>query len=402
MAKGRRIEWQSKNIDHTKKLIKTHLDHVTNEQGTRGRFEAIMRGIREREASSDPKDLLELYVYIMSALVHHKNWGGLSQQQIKKMVTLAYSILQMQDIQPETSTLGFLYGELHMALSQIYRTSGEHFSGAWEQQVSHHVSKKNPPGGESYQALAKAIRAFRLGQVARAYREYLSVETAEISRSQKESAMIGRIRCLRLDQRFDEAKELITQIESGAERSTKFSRELTWEAFCIKASLEQDLEPMIQSVQRKGSHYQAVYIMEAYLWSLAWPQRQWLDRLPKMSTIARNKKLQAKDLGFFMKAVLCLEECLDSSIPLVIRIKALGQMLKDSNQFIAIDRELLFFIASARWLAKSHSPTLAAIVLGEYEGLSSKISRGACLDVLQVADDLLQRNWYLHGESSGD
>ena len=68
-----------------------------------------MRGIKARETSSDSKDMLFLYIFIVSALIHHKNWGGLNNQQIKKLVGLAYSILQIRGIQPETSTLGFLW-----------------------------------------------------------------------------------------------------------------------------------------------------------------------------------------------------------------------------------------------------------------------------------------------------
>lgn len=393
MGKGRRAEWQIKNINDVKKEIKQLLDAAMAEGGVRKRFEKIMRGIRESESSIEPRDLLFLYIYIVSALIHHKNWGGLNNQQIKKLVSLGYSILQMQNIQPETSILGFLYGELHMALSQIYRTNGDHFAATWEQQVSHQVSKKRPPGGESYQSLAKAIRAFRLGHIQRALEEYMTIVDGSLTRTQREMARIGRVRCWRLLKKYDECLHHV-DLWSREDASGRFVNELHWERLCVTASSDQDLAPMMEAVQRKGSHYQAVYILESYFWAMSWPQRKWISRLAKVSTVARNKKLQAKDSGFFLKAALCLEECSDSNIPLVVRIKALGNILKESNQFLAIDREMLFFVASSRWLAKSHSPTLAATVLGEYEGASFKISRGQSNDSLNVAADLFSRSWY--------
>ena len=394
MASGLSGQWNNKNIDLVKAEVKSQLDSVEAESGPKARFAKIISCIRAREASTSPHELLELYVYIVSALIHHKKWGGLSDSQIKKMLGLAYSLLQIQGIQPETSTLGFLYGEIHMALSQIYRTNGDHFAAAWEQQVSHQVSKRSPPGGESYQSLAKAIRAFRLGQIDRAYSEYLSVESNNASPKNNERAMIGRIRCMRLKKNFEACKTLIDNLFEHHNISTKFALELEWELYCIHASQDANLEPMIKSIQKKGTHHQAVYIMEAFLWALAWPQRNWVERLPKMSTVARNKELGAKSNPFFLKAVSCLEDCQDSSIPFIIRIKALGNILKSSNEFLAIDRELLFYIASSRWLAKSHSKTLAATVLGEYEGLSAKITQGSSADVLNIAQDLMERSWF--------
>jgi len=327
-------------------------------------------------------------------LVHHKNYGGLQHSQIKKLASLAYSLLQIQDIQPETSQLGFLYGEIHIALSQIYRKSGEHLAAAWEQQVSDHLAKKNLHGGLHYQALAKAIRAMRLGQMSRALHEYIIADSPEAPLRQQETARLGRIRCLRLMRQFQAASQLIQRSLLEGDQKERFILELEWEHICLETTQSQDMSDMIVSVQRKGRHYRAVYLLEAYLWALAAPQRKWLERLPKVATVQRNRSLQSKELGFFNRVMIQLEECQDSDIPLVIRIKSLGQLVQDINQFIAIDRQLLFYIAATRWLAKIHSPTLAAMMLGEYEGLCRKMTHGKCPDIFLMANDLMNRPWY--------
>ena len=113
-----------------------------------------------------------------------------------------------------------------------------------------------------------------------------------------------------------------------------------------------------------------------------------------MQTIARKKDLRPRDLGFFLTAVLEFEKCQDSVIPFVIRLKNLGGILGQTNKFVSIDRELLFYVAATRWLAKNHSHDLAEATLCEYQGLSLKLSNGKSQDTLNIASDLMERNWF--------
>ena len=318
--------------------------------------------------------------------------GGLNRTQISRLSSLLIPYYSYREYSPKINPR-FSIWEVHLALSQIFRSDGEHFAASWEQQLSYQVSKRNPLGGEAYQALARAIRAFTLGQVDRAYQDYKTVKSIKCSTKMNEQALIGEIRCLRLKKDYESIGSLIdSYFEENI--STRLALELEWELYCITASNEGDIEPMIRSVQKKGTHFQGVYILEAYLWALASSQRQWLARLPKLSTITRRKDLGVKDIPFFYKAVKCLLECQDSTVPFIIRIKSLGVIVKSTQDFVAIDRQMLFYVAAARWLAKSHSQTLAATVLGEYEGLSLKVSSGIHNDVLGLADDLIERQWY--------
>ena len=225
-----------------------------------------------------------------------------------------------------------------MALSQIYRTSGDHFAATWEQQVATRSSKKILQEERPCKSLAKAIRAFRLGQVHRALEEYLAVDDGIVRRNQKSKPGL-QSPLLALLGDYDRCIEHIHNWSQEGDATPKYLKELAWEEICIHASRDQDLEPMIQAIQRKGTHYQAVYILKPIFGP--WPGPKKAISSHKMTTIARNKNLQAKEF-VFLKGRSLLEECNDSSIPLVIRIKALGNILKESNQFLAIDRELRF------------------------------------------------------------
>ena len=130
------------------------------------------------------------------------------------------------------------------------------------------------------------------------------------------------------------------------------------------------------------------------MWSQAVRLRNWSQSLPKAQTMARKKELQAKNLGFFLKATLEFENCLETCIPFVSRLNNLGKILDQTNRFVAIDRELLFYVASVRWLAKNHSYQLAEATLNQYEALNLKLSDGRSKDVLNIAGDLYSRFWY--------
>ena len=51
--------------------------------------------------------------------------------------------------------------------------------------------------------------------------------------------------------------------------------------------------------------------------------------------------------------------------------------------------------AVARWLARGRKYVYASLILGEYEGLSLRLSQGTQRDALGIVGDLLGACWYL-------
>ena len=386
--------WNLAQVDSAKQQLKSTLKAVAEAEGQAGKFEYLQSEIRRLEKSSASDDLLRLFIVVISALLLQKKLKRWTGGQIEKMVNLCYNILQMQKISAESSRLGFLYGEINLALSQIYRSDGQHFAAAWQQQLSQHLVKQKASQISSHQRLAAAIRVMRLGHLAKARDYFARANTGDLTAKQEEMAMINQLRCLRLLGRFDEhtkyRRNLIRRVDSS---SASFQLELSWEFYCQKATATGELKAIINAVQKGGDHYHEAYLLESYLWAYASSERNLRSRLPRVSALPRRKELRISARSYSYRAVSCLESLHDTDIPLVLRLKELGGILANSQQFVAIERSWLFWIAAARWLAKSHAPELAAVVLQQYQGACLASSNGQSSDLLGLAGDLIARSW---------
>lgn len=394
MSKNSGQIWHISQIEAVKKAVKTSLDDAMTQGGVSARLKKIFEEIHLLEDRASPEDHLRLVVCVISAFVHHERYGGVSSSQIERLTTLAYGVLRLHGVRSETSRVSVLYGELHLALCQIHRKHGRHWAASWEQHMAHYLSRVNPPGGAAFQALSLGLRAHRLGHMRRADSELLVAEQGPLEVSHLELARISRVRTLRLSARYDEAHVLITATLANP-MTPRLASEVAWEKICLEAARQQDLAPMIKAVRKGGSHHSAVYMTEAYFWALCSHDSRWLERLPKMSTLGRNPKHEARSMGLFFEVAVKIEEIHNEDVPFVMRLKILGSLLENAATFSALDRELLLYLAATRWLARNRQYKLAATCLWEYKGSCLKLSDGVSSDVLGLAEDLLARPWFV-------
>ena len=125
-----------------------------------------------------------------------------------------------------------------------------------------------------------------------------------------------------------------------------------------------------------------------------------MDGLPPFRTLLGRRDLKLSKLGLITKFALQLEHCYDKSIAPHIRFHKLGAILCRSSEIQTVEKELLLWMATARWLARAKASLLAYMALKEYQNLSLKLSNGGSGDVLMVAQDLRERDWYRAYESS--
>ena len=353
LAVAKAVAWKKRQIDRAKKDIKEELDGISEDQDKRARLRHAMAKISELDGSDSPPQLLRRFIYIISALAQHQRAGGLTEQHVNKLSLMATVILQTEGVKPITSKLSFLYGELHLVLSQIHRKTGRLWIAAWEQQMARQMSGRSPVGGEAFMALAEAIRLLRLGHGLLAIREFLRAEASDLAPRSWMQARLGRIKALRLSGQSEAAIALTAATEKNDDLARAETLELSWERMWIDAVARNDLRDLVNAVRPRGSHHSHVYLLETFLASCMVANQEWLERLPSVQTMARNKQLKPQRLGFFYKAALQVERCYDYDVPFATRLR-IGTRTERHALFGLGHKELLVW-GAGREMAGSES-----------------------------------------------
>jgi len=345
------------------------------------RLKLALRSLQACMSVNTANSRLSCYIYIISALVHHSRFKGLTSLQIHRLVELALDILRLQDIKPAKSRLAFLYGELYQVRSQIFRQEGQPWQAAWQQQMAHHLANPNPQEAGS-QYLALGLRSFRLGHAAKARQYLCQAEQQGLEKQQLFLAKITKCQSLRLSGQLERA---LKDLSAGFEESHLEPRqllELEWEKICCRLCASLDLSEMFATVRKGRPHYQSSYIIEAFLWGALLKQRSWLMGPYKMQVIRRRAHLNPASLGFFYQVGIVIEQSYDYDIPLATRLFNLGNHLGRSGELVTVDKELLFLAASFRFLNRSKAYELADLVKHQYAKLCHQLTEGDSDDVL--------------------
>lgn len=380
--------WRRADVEREKARVKAELDAVGEAEGPVRRLHAALSAIRRLESETGSKAMLSRFVYSVSALVHHLHHGGLSARQIDALAELGDALLKIQGIKPQSSQLSFLYGDLHLVLSQIYRREGKVWDSTWEQLTSYYLSQRAPTGGLGFQAFTCANQAVRLGHGPLAETELERAWRLGVPAKVKGRVLLERVKTYRLTGKVEEA-ERIAAAESGAcELTEDEARELRWEAICRRVARDQDIRELVTSVRRGGEHHSPPYILEAFLWTRAVGSREWLTRLPKLRSLARHGEMNRRRNGLLYDCAMVLETAYDTEIPADFRLHRVGTLLHRTALLPTIDLELLLWAAIIRWLVRTRASRFASFALAEYRGRSLRLSGGSTRDVLGLLSDL--------------
>lgn len=387
------IGWDLKLIDEHKRIIKQDLDAHSDPMQDHSRLELIFQ--RLGNLADDDSDVGRLcrYIYAMSALVHHERIGGLSDRDVTRLVELAYAILQAQGVRPRASRLAALYGDIHLIKSQIDRKAGYPWRAAWEQQMALQLAGDLPSGGLGFQRLGMGNRALRLGHAQLALRRFMEAESAGLDDGPRARCWLGRMHALWLGGHEEEASAIAERIVAEASVQDDIRREVVWFQLLRQFQRTGDLSPLLKTIRHDGTYYEGTYIIETCLWGYTIESRGFINRLPRLASIRRNKKLLPQRLGAWYDAGLRLQECYDHNLPLPIRLRGLSQILEERDRLLTVDKELLILAAATRWLARSKSQDLALLVFSEYQSLCRRLSDGRTSDCLHVLRDIAERDW---------
>ncbi|MFW7377578.1 MAG: hypothetical protein ACOH5I_02065 [Oligoflexus sp.] len=376
-----RTKWQIKDLETYRAEIYQELKVIQDEASPEVKFYHILERIKQLD-SLEPEDQLRRFIYTMCALVHHIQFGGLQDAEVKQLLDLASDLLKYNGIQPSKSKLSTLHGELRMVRSQIFLNQGEFWPSIWNQLIAEKLSGPEMPGGEPYQASLLGIKCFRLGFSEMAQQYFMQVEQHLNSGRLFEQARISRIKLLRLAGERDIFHDLITASRLNPELSEAFQLEVNWEEACFQAMEECDLGPLYQLVYESKSHYQESYILELQFWAWCFPNYRWLHRLPKLRTIARRQELDFKQMGYFYRAAQILDQIYDEKLQDIAKLEKIEQVFRYMERVRTIDKELFLWLALAKWLEREKHPVYYRLTMERYHHLSLSLSLGKSNDVL--------------------
>ena len=385
--------WTEQRVMAVKQRTKTAVDTLLANGDAASTLAELMRRIAAPPWPADDTPDLNRFIHIVSVLLLHERSGGLTTTEINQLVALGTALLRANGIKSETSRLCFLYGELHLALSQIYRRSGDPWQATWEHQLAVRLSRRVPPGGKGFQSLALGNRALRLGESRLALEQLAIAETNDLPPHSREQARVLRVHALRVSGALAAARQLLSETQATMPASVETRRDLDWEALCLEVATSGDLNPLLAAIRKGRPHCIGSFVLEVCLWCLASQSRSWLDRIPRFETLARKAELDVAGhaTATVARCVRRLLECYDSDIPFTLRLGTLSLAVSEAKSLITVDKELLLWVAATRWLARNSYHDMAALTCAEYVALSRRLSDTKTSDVLGIAGDLVAR-----------
>ena len=393
-----KTRWEKKDIDAAKATIRTQIIEYEQKHGQKKTVDFLKSEINRYSELSDVYSQQSLLLMIINALAFNERNGGFKEQETKTLVQIAYGVLQANGISTMTSKFAYLYGDIHRIRSNARYRSGDFWRSSWDLQIAVEVSgNSEAPGSVKhlFDLIAMGTRSMRLGHCLAAIEYFKSADSLGCVEDFFDIARSQRIKCLRLQNHFEEARELIEQTKGDSRTTQKLHLLVDWELKCHAASLKGDLSELVKSTRRAESHYAGPFILEAYLWMLASAGDRWQDQLPKISSLPRRQGLTLDKSDLSFQVISVIEDSQDASIPILSRLSQIESILDDLHRLDSIDIQLLCFVVICRWLADQSCFHLANLLLNEYMGASLKISNGRTRDALRIAEDLLSSKWFI-------
>lgn len=384
VAKKNPKQWKKSWIVGRQLKIRAELEEVRREKGTKARLHRILTRIVELSEDLSPSGKLDRYIFCMSALVHHLNFGGLGNKEVQQLEDVAVALLRAQGISSRKSSLSFLHGDLHLVLAQIFRKGGDSHRAGWHQNLAFYHSRTGHAAGPGPQYLALGIEKARLGHSNDAIRFFDLADGETLDSDRSFRSQVERIKVLRLSGNLDESRSVAMKLLAQGHLSKDRRLEVEWEILCINASQSGDIAPLVSAVQRGKSHHLPIYIVEAFVWTRICETKKWITQFPSIGQIAWKMKKDLKKIGIFYECAVVLQSSYQSQIPIDVRIKQLESVIFRVPQVATLEKELQLWGAFARWLLRSNIPVLSEFFLSRYRALSLVASNGTSTDVLRL------------------
>jgi hypothetical protein len=260
--------------------------------------------------------------------------------------------------------------------------------------MSSYLGAGDSSEGEEMQVLASGFRSLRLGfgSRARGAFEYV-VSLPGTSALGKVNATLALLMIARMQQDRD-LQERMMCVAKSLELAPDQTLEVDWGSLCFEAAGSGNIKQLLVAVERRGTHRDLVYEVEAKLWAWGSQERRWADRLPKIRSILARPGSDSTTRNPFYAWAARFELIHDSNIPYHQRLRFAGLLWNETESIVSIEKQLLACASLARWLVRNRSYDFAGLILDRISQLSMSLTDGKRHDCTGLVADLAQKSWF--------
>jgi predicted unusual protein kinase regulating ubiquinone biosynthesis (AarF/ABC1/UbiB family) len=340
----------------------------------------LMDGYQKLEAGTQQSLLME-FIFVLNALEFHRDHGGLTESESKKLAETGVRILRAAGIDPSRSQLSFLYRRLYHLRADIVAKHGRTDEGAWLVESSEHLCYRSEAHQKKEQLLKRAKFLLRLGHATLA-RDLL----AEIEASDHEPDQIYfRARCEWLAGNSNSAIQLC---RSNHEKTA-------WLKSLLEAASSSEYRPFSNEIKK------IVGLPTEVLFSSLWfygPSPLITKSLALKSSSLRRRfsaaELKKDQATLLIDSLEALQEGYDNSYPLISRLNKIGDVFAERKNFKELEHEMLFLAVAARHACRYSQFSLDDLLISEYKSLSAKMMPTS-IDALCILSDLTKQGYNL-------
>ena len=387
------LEWRQATIRDQQSSIREELMKMAKILSPKKRLAYILNEIQDLESEFSDIANMHRFIYAVSALNHHKVYGGLKPKQIKHLENLAEAILKVSKIKPRSSDLSFLYNDICMVKSEIHLKQGEVIESMLERQIGEHLSRKGRDLS-IYNELAFGYCHMRLGNVTQSLEPFNRVLASDTMPELKERAAIRLVRAMRISGDNEGALKLIEGFSAEKDARESFLSELQWEGAWLVFRENKELLPIINLVKRHKPHSISSYILETLLAIRSINSVQFFKSLPKLASWTQYSDLHFDTNSSLYVIVRYLEQAYDSEVLFKKRLDDMKTALSHIRKLRSVEQELMAWLAVTRWFHRNRHSAVGSLSFSEYRALSLRVSDGKLEDALCMAEDLLSVDWH--------
>ena len=329
---------------------------------------------------------LSAFCYILAALdllIESEQARRRFNQSISQLDQLADSLLRKNKIRPCKSKLSYLYGEVKWRLAQLMRNQGSGRHALWSSSLGLMLSRGSlePLMPEQHLDYARhMIDQGLAGHVIGLLDELLERQVQCVDSGLIEKAVTMKINAMRLSGRLTEAETFIDSLDEAARNSDQ----VLWEKYLLRAIKNGDFRDLHRFLFKKRKptllKYPDAYLKYSFF-LLAQPSKIEAKNRPKLTFLRKmlQESLSIPRYREIFKILVLLEDCYDTDIPLMGRVKKVGSFL---DQFAGIEAEyrIVIYAALARFF-NQRQKQLASVFHSEYQAMSYKMSNGLSGDL---------------------